>query len=549
MDKKKITGLVIFTLALALFMGYPQIEKYRYQRSITTMLAEGKYQEVYDKILGEDEGIEDFSFRYMALLKCEIALGSDLDASRRANNKINKIVAAKRIDLLQQLVDDMGPTLGSYLFLIDKVEGLVYDESTKEKLIYYLELNGETGRARELRGIEEVDMEFMSYLLQQRSFNKYLLYYDKVPEHLNQMYSLQLTYALIEELYKNPENASEYIKTVEKLSLPEEVFSSMGSYIAMIRSINPDIEGEYNAILNLPFFVDNPYFRMYTSLYSLNDPKKKDEALNDLIENEDYKDLIGWDAIVHRAENSTWVSQFHFVTDGGVLGYYTANGHLRIYDIANEKNVDFDPYLYLVSVSPNRNYYVGKSQEFQDQYFYIFDKNLKVIRKVEGEAHVVNWLDDSSFSFMSFDDVNNYYNEYNIVTGISSRELLDYEKEYNHLRFEPVVKDARVWSINKETYSSIEPKENYSDWGYIPGNKGYFTVRNLRDHSIIDRIEFDFIFLGSCDDFLYGAEPGAVYGLVKMDKKTGEIVELPFYSTSIFYSGLLFIDVEGNRMW
>ena len=547
MDKKKISGLIIFTLALGIYLSYPEIKEWYMERNVNAMMENQQYQEIYDLL--KDKEIEYLSPEYMSLLKSEIRLGLHYDAKI----KISQLVRNKELVPLQDLVDEMGEELGDLLMTIDTVEGLVIDEDLRP---YYAEMlyhQGFFSRAMELGfEIKEIDPNLIYNLTAEGNIEMLIRIHDDIPKRLKQVYYEAINFETIywKTLRLSEEERTEYLDYLATLNYPEELLWNMGFFL-INRTDMP--------FFDHPFITENIYYQLAKTLDLLKYPTTKNQGLLEL-KSTKFQGLKGIERIVELAENGKKLDVIEGVNSNGILSYYYNRGRglegYNTYDLAlgKEMNLGIEGFgsSSVTSVSPDRKH-IGIIQHLFDGSvkLLVFDDRYQNVVEIEAEGYYVfieYWLDDYSFLFhQAKPDGARERQVYNIRT----KETTEYSGEQPYAAdFRLTTQGASVWAINHERYITIEPGNPIEPDIHSDGTTKYYIIRDRKTNDEILQVAFDFMFIGSCEDYIYGLvlEEGFIQVLVKMNIKTEEITELPFYSLGAWLNSAPFIHV-GHRYY
>ena len=530
MDKKKISGLVIFVLALGIYINYPQIKGWRLERNVMIMMENEQYQEIYD-LLTEKE-VEYLSLGYMSLLKSEIRLGLIDDAKI----KVVRLVNNKQLVPLQDLVDEMGEELGDLLIIIDKVEGIVIDEDLQPYFVEILYHNGFIGRAMEFGyEIKEFDSTLIYHLVAEENIELLIEIHDDIPKRLKQEYYTAINFELIywKTLRLSEEEGTKYLDNLAKLTYPEEILQNMATLTINLTDM---------PVFNHPFIRENIYYELAQTLYLLENPTTKPQGLLELKSGK-FQGVKGIDKIIEIVVRGVKLDSIEEVNSNGILSYYHNRGseveRYNAYDLGLDKefNIGIEGFTgssSVSSVSPHRKHKGVVQHLFEEKVkLLVIDDMYQVVAEIEADGHYVfvdYWIDDYSFVFsQAKNDGTTERQVYNIRT----KETTKYSGEQPYAAdFSHTIQEARIWAINDERYISIEPGNAIEPDIHSDGTTKYYTIRDRKTHHEILKVAFDFMFIGSCEEYIYGLvlEGGFLEVLVKMDIKTKEVTKLPFYT-------------------
>lgn len=511
MDKKKLVGLLIFTVILTAYLSYPSIHGWHLERRVNTMIEKQQYQRIYNLL--SDRELDPSSNQYLNLLKAKIALGDN-----KARLMLNNLVKNQELEALQKLVDELGITLGNYLIDIYKMEGIVYQDEVREHLSFLYAFLGENlDRAMELRGdTDGIDYVYLAYLAHKGDLEALLNIYEDIPEHLLPHYYNIIVRDLIHAgLMYNPEDAKILLDNLMEYDFPERVLFTIGiEFVDIADSL-------WVGLNEHPFFAENIYYEFFYTYSKLSNPDKRDETLL-AIRSDRFKHIKGRDILMELAENATLVHDIFSVTSEGKLNYSiisdrnTFKNYFYHLDSGGKKEVDFNLFHY--RVSPNRSYIAATEHTNLGRHILIVDKNMDIKLRKEANNYLPEfWVNNSEIV------LRDELRDSRQVLNVETFEIRDYAGENPYLYgFEPEGQGFRLWSIDEERYIGLE----------IENNQFHYVIRNRKNHQKITSIPLEYLFLGSCDEYIYGIqrEEGFINILVRQRIDNKNIEKLPFYS-------------------
>lgn len=521
MVKKKVVGILVFTIIISFYLNYPNLQEWRLERQVNAMIENGQYGRVYTLL--SDSSMDPSHRQFMNLMKANVAL--DTDDTRLM---INRLVANRDLDTLQLLVDEFGIKLGNNLALIDYMDGIVYDDESSDYLARYHLNRRNMDRAMALRGeTDEIDLIYLTYLATQGDLAELLQIYEDVPEDLKETYYNLITHDIIfvglnQRSTGYPQTEAAFLTELQSYEYPEEVLFRIGRHY-----VDSHFFGQANS-LEHPFFTENIYFQFYREVAGLNDPTKREESLR-LLKDDQFNSFPSRDRLLQLAENGTNVREMIEVSKGGIFHYtYNSGAHISpqnyIYNFNNgtEERVNLERYSDY-SVSPNREHILERRILGLGGRFIVLDEYFNTKNTIDKRhnptTQVDYWVNDWEVVLVNTKTFKRQV--LNVETG-DIREFAG-ERPYTH-GFEPVVQGTSLWAINEERYIGLEPHD-----------KGlHYVIRERISHKEIKSIPLEFEFIGSCTQYIYGisTEDEFLKILVRQCINTGRIEELPFFSIS-----------------
>ncbi|QNO16039.1 hypothetical protein HYG86_15320 [Alkalicella caledoniensis] len=531
MDKKKTAGVIIFFLLIGAYIGYPKLNLYNHEKNIKALFNSGQYEAVHYQLRNAD--LEVYNFEYMYLVKTEIQLG----LFSEAGVKINRLIDANKVELLQELVDELGTGLGSLLLTIDKsVDEIEYTEKVREELIKLYAFEGSTDKAMELRGDKkEIDLTYLIHLENKGDIEEFLAYYSDIPvELLDSYYKILVNMLLLHPISESSgsEELIEHFHNIAGLQLPNEAQHVFGKSAASIYNSHYNESIKY--IFEHEIFTENIYFDYYNKIYSLIDSDNPQVDIGDIKENKEFDDFPLRDRLIDIVDNYTKVESFEYVTNGGVLWYYQEQGGNKYFDLFSEEEGNLPVGIQKYSISFNRSY-IHLEQLHTKRRTLIYDNKFNLVKEME-PRQFLQWIDDESFIYT---ESGSDFKKHNLNTGVTEiyfDDIVDIKfgiRELSTFR--------QIWSAGEEVYTTIQQlwnMDSYADYIESPyinsenRNSFYYAIRNIEDDSSIYGVEYNFSILGSCEEYIYGAESveDIFYVLVAVNKETLEKTNFPFYA-------------------
>lgn len=583
MDKKKIAGLIIFTLLIGGILVYPSImeraDGHIYKFKVQSALKSGDYHRVRNLILNNGS-VDGFGWDFFALLDSEINLGNDL------THYINRLEMHGKIDILQYIVDNLGDDLHKYIKLFT-IEGLVIDEQLRYNIAnmqimvppYHFFYNDALNMALKIRGPREtIDNIYLRYLIHKGEIEEALRLYNEMDEK----YKMDVLDALMPTLvFKTfytegfgPATHEELLANIDRLSrleLSDEMFRHFLKEAMVLKSLDIYLQ---ETIDKYPYFTENLYYKYYSNLRKLRNygaynhgNTSYQELLDDVINNlkkDEFKEIPEVQEVLTVLKESTRVFSFLNVNKNGSILYYTGNmekGSFNIYNTRTKQQskfsfgdrlasetVSYDSLQFSLS-SVGRNYYLALGVSFEE-----------APEEWQRTAKFRHLLLDSDFNLIDATEFSNspesrewleiitnivgnskFFNPFAFNTEPRTTSFVNEDEAAFLLNFEvPGTKNYHLYHIDDEIYAIIQYKHDINNLGVF---YTYYSVFDLKTHKLlyqVDLRQFDGL-LGSCHQYLYVANiiEGTFVTLEMVDKKTMEMTRLPFYS----------IETGDSRYW
>lgn len=537
MDKKKITGIVVFAIALTAYIWYPNMAESFEQRRIEAMFREERYEEVYDKLANKT--YDTSSWQNLAFMRSQFYLGK----TGMFNRKIAELIRDNEKDNLQLLVDEFEDKIVmDYLMQMDQMGIVIKGENARKALSYryyahYTFSHGSLDniiRAMEYRGEkEEIDIMEIAYHYAMGDIDFLVEIYENVPDHLKESYySYVARYTLGSGLMTFEGQADfdmeEHFHKLSKVDFPEQLKREIGHYAAAQQAT---LWEDYmvHSFIKHPFFQENLYYHYSKTLLKLESVYTREEGLVELNGNHEYKSIEGIEKVLDLVNNGYHMQQIGEISKEGFLIYSKGQGVYGV-DLFSEdlsSQLEFNKYRIssIGDISDNRSYYFASVVGTRN--FDVLNSSFEVIdTKTDLSKQFLRWLNDKEL-FYSVDN-----RIYNAETGqtIQSTEL----------NIEPQSLPAletysRLYRVDDKTYTVMADQQPEGDvyvryWGVA---LRFYQIRDIETDSIIYEMELPVEFLGSCEKYIYGLESlDTLRVLMAIDKETQEKIYFPFYLLS-----------------
>lgn len=578
MKKKKVTGLILFTLLIGGFLLYPslkdRVEEQLLRYRVQSALKSEEYGRVRELVL-KDGGINGFDWDYLALLEADIHLGNNL------SHHISKLQMHGKIEILQHIVDKLGEGIEDYLVLAT-IDGLVLDEQLRYQLAnmqfqfiqspyYYQET---IDRAMEIRGPREtVDNIYLRYLIHNGEIEQALRLYGTMEDKYKEDVLNALIPTLVQQTFYtssfDPFTHEEMLENIDRLSslgLSDEMFRLFLREAMITYTQNEYIQTNID---KYTYFFDNIYYRYYSNLrkltcYAIKENQRTEsyerileEVLKDL-KRDEFKAIPETEEIIAVLEGAKKVHSFLNVNKKGSIFYYDGenidDGAFYSYDIYTGNKVEFSFVDMLeIDIFSYRNLQFSLSSVGRDYYIalsFIVEEDCEI--EALHSLSIKNLLLDSDYNLLAVSDpfytqtietewmnkVSNivgdkkFYFPYSFNDAPITTSYVDEHRANFFVELDvPGLKNYHLYSIDDETYTIIHYKHDVNKAAVQYTD---YCVYDNDTHELlyqVDLRQFDGL-LGSCDENLYIASTveDILIVIEAVDKKTLERTRLPFYS-------------------
>ncbi|QNO16041.1 hypothetical protein HYG86_15330 [Alkalicella caledoniensis] len=531
MNKKTLAGIIVFIVALGLFIGYPNMEESWEQRKIKTMLRGEKYEEVYEILDKESHDIS--SWKYVAKMQSEYYLGNEDLFFRKLDSLIKKEERAG----VQYLVDVMGEKLQLYLLRIDKMGGIEFTRAEVQDIVAmsYLALwrgadPAPVIRAKEIKGArDDIDVVDLFYYYAVKDLESLLDIYTQLPDDLLDAYYELLAATIADEnmLLDKEFDLDKHFEKLDKFVLPKEIerevtFAISGIIMNILDQNHRDIFLQQN------FFKNNLQFNFFYSLRKSIFENHREEAIKDMNNKEKYSFIDGYQDIIDVVNNGTYVmssrdQNWHHLFQISKDGYMVFQNDSRRYKVNLLMGEDPEDY----------EYSIIHSSSHDGSYFHaniygnpgILDSKFNLVMEFEEEASV-SWVDAKTFHYGAYDNSNEEF-IFNLETkertpmalrDVKFKYLENHYGDYNY-----------IYRFDDQTYTVIPWEEIVKESGEKEIVQ-YYRVRNISDNSLVFELQMPSDFMGSCNKYVYYFEERDVLQvLTGIDKETNEKVYFPFF--------------------
>ncbi len=541
MDKKKIAGLLIFIIALGIFIGYPNIQDFQLKREVEALMADGEYFEII--AMFEKEEISEDSWKNFALLKSYFYLNDDT-----FQTKLDNLIKNDNKKIVQMVVNDMGKELIWLLRDFDKMGGIVFKgEELRNALALSYILGWGRGsdewdleRAMEIRGDKkEIDMVFLYYHAIKGNIQELIDVHNEVSNMFKeQYYAIISAYVLHGQTInyssypeeKIDELLDDHLRKLENLDIPKEIMRQIGLFA------NRDHYNEPFTIrmLNSPFMTENTYYQYYKLLSQLENSEQREKIIAQLNDGEGFSEVEGLEKTLEIINNGFYIQNSLNINDNGILLFIGDNKRLYKYDLFNQTDLGElghgfkNDYSYPISsVSTNRSYLFLTGWTDNGARAFFLDDDYGLVKTLDEYSIIVEWVDDHRF-YQSFPGGKIYDLASGTETTIDQRDVLfptiDTTEEY-----------PQIYRITKDSYTQVV--QNYI-FDYLKGVEinTIYMIKDLESNNIIYQKELDrdTFFLGSNKDYIFAAKNfDSIFVLVTISKSTDQITYLPIYTTNM----------------
>lgn len=530
MNKKTLAGIIVFIVALGLFIGYPDIAESWEKRKIQSMLRSEKYEEVFEILDKESHDIS--SWRYVAKMQSEYYLGNEDLFFRKLDSLIKKEERAG----VQYLVDVMGEKMHFYLLQIDQMGGIEFTRAEVQDIvaISYLTLwRGEDitalVRAKEVKGSrDDIDIIDLFYYYAVKDLETLVEIYTQVPDDLLDAYYELLAATIADEnmLLDKEFNLDKHFEKLDKLVLPKEIEREVTFAISGIM-MNILDQNDRDIFLQQNFFKNNMQFNFFYSLRKSIFENHREEAIKDMNNKEKYSLIDGYQDILEVVNNGTYVmssrdQNWHHLFRISKDGYMVFQNDSRRYKVN----------LLTVEVPEDYEYSIIHSSSHDGSYYHaniygnpgILDSKFNLVMEFEEEASIT-WVDAKTFHYGAYGT-----SEEEFIFNLETKEKTSMAlRDVQFTYIENPYDDNDVYRFDDETYSVVLWEEITNE----PGDKElvqHYRVRSISDNSLVYELQMPNDFVGECEKYVYYFEKVDVLQvLTGVSKATNEKIHFPYF--------------------
>lgn len=547
MNKKKITGLIIFAIFIGLVLGYPSlkegIEESLLKRKVESALAVEDYEKVQELLKGRR--LDRYAWDYVPYFESKARLGNSMKL------EIQSLIRDNQISILQYLVDNLGEFTYQYVELLIPVRGLVLDGDSRYEVANERIKGIRAGdpayavmidEAMHIRGEkatpDNIEVRFYSYYDQlEKAVELYknldVKYKQDAKEGIVDSLILHVLHGSSSGVVINPVEEAEMLNWFEGINLSEDLFHAFSKEVAL-RYL--DYEGYVEPLVLL---ANGPFFDYYRTLGQLNrhdvNSNMIQNVLRDLKSREEYKDIEGYSDIVRVLENYELVKDLKGVGSNGTLLYLDVNNKNIAYNSTNHrKELEVPGSLNILAYSTGREYYLASGYNINEGGYPSFlftdvllDRDFNILAK-SGLTSSFSPDDEKWIREVSTYTSQTEFYQTPLQMGIprnyeaivSYRDILDLNQPNNFL----------IYSVTQDAVSVLEYTQN--SLGYNR-KATYYKEYDIDTNEILYQFDLkdEGQFIGSCEKSIYlaNAIDDVLFVIQSIDKKTLERKTMPFY--------------------